>query len=429
MNQPLPSPPPPATEPPAPPPPARPLRDLAWAAGFLALLFGLSVAGYHALLTWKAGVDTGSEVRYEQPTWSSQGSHLAYLRVETPTVAGRGTIRSQLWASGRFGDHRQLLAELPPGRFRILGWLLDDTRVILQPLEESAEGPRFLDVATDGSGGRWVRFSDARMRVVGNGQREIFLERPHRNADGRVSGVELVQWRPDSTGFSPLVTIPSRAAEQVRIESVAAAPDGQRLALVLRAPAQGGPMGVWIFHRSRRTLTWTTISAAEARDLRLDWSGDSRSLVGAAWLGESSELYLVRDDPDPIPTRMRTSSGPLAFRPVWPRDGNRVLLLEDQRILEFDFQTHRARVLLAPERLGLFPEELALSPLGSLATFRAREGPVEDLYVLDLHGGRPEPLGHGAAELKARRTLLYEIASGLEFAVAHWSGREPPASR
>lgn len=383
----------------------------------------------HALLVWKAGVEKGSTIHYEQPTWSSESSHLAYLRVETPTVSGKGEPRSQLWSTGRFGDRRQLLAELPPGRFLVLGWLLDDTRVVLQALDEASQGARFLDVATDGSGGRWVRFADPQMRVVGIGAREIFLERPRNGKDGKISGVELVQWRPDSTGFSPVVSIPSPIAEKVRIESVAAAPDGTRLALVLRAPAQGGPMGVWFFNRSRRTLTWTTISVPEARALQMDWSNDSRSLVAAAWLGESSELYLVRDEPDPVPTRMRSSSGPLAFRPVCPRDANRVLLLEDQRVLEFDIQTHRARVLLAPQSLGLIPEEVALSPLGSLAAFRAREGSVEDLYVLDLHGGRPEALGHGAAEILARRTLLYEIAAGLEYAVAHWTGREPPALR
>ncbi len=393
------------------------------AAGLLVFLAVLALGGGLWLLAWKHQIDTGAVVHCEQPTWSALGMDLAWLRVETPTSSAGGPIHSQLWAVGRFGDQRRLLADLPPGSFEVIGWLQDDQRVLLQALDPQEEGPLFLDIASDGSGGRQVRFPDRNMRLVGHGDSQLFFERPHAAKDG-ASGVELLEWRPAAAGFTRLVTIPSPPSEQVRIESATVSLDDQSVALVMRAPPQTGPLGIWIFHRDRGDLAWTTVSAVNARDIRVDWSPDSGTLVGAAWLGDSSELYLVEDGPDPLPTRMRTSSGPLAFTPVWPRDASRVLLLESQRVLDFDLRRHRARVVLSPQSLGLEPGYLTLSPRGSMAAFCTRSERTGTVYVAALNGGRPEPVGQPGEGLEKQGTLLYAIAEGLDYASSWWTGRE-----
>jgi len=261
------------------------------------------------------------------------------------------------------------------------------------------------------------------MRLVGHGDNQLLFERPLPTEDG-ASGLELVEWRPSAAGFSRLVAIPSPASEPVHIESARVSLDDQRVAVVMRAPLQTGPLGIWVFRRETGELTWTTVSVAEARNLQVAWSPDSATLVGAAWLGDSSELYLLEDGPDPLPIRVRTASGPLAFTPLCPRDGGRVLLQETRRILDFDLKRHRARVLVSPRNLGLDPDRLVLSPRGSAAAFCTRSGSQPGVYVVALTGGRPEQISRPGERLQTQQTLLYTIADGLEYAGSWWTGRE-----
>lgn len=400
-------------------------RDLAFPALFVLFLAALAIGGYLWLRTWKHSVDAMPVLRYEQPAWSDLGGTLAYLQVEIdPGPEGR-VRRRQLWSVSRFGDQHRLLADLPPEPVRLVGWLGGEQRVLLQVETPPGEPPVLLDIAGDGSGGRRVRFPLADLRLVGRGGDELYFERPRRSGGKALGGAELLSWKPDGDGLTSLVTIPSPSSEPIRLESVTAAPDGRRLAIVLRAPAADGPLGLWVHHRDRGDLVWMTIAVEGARSMAVDWSPNSGSLVGAAWLGDASELYLVDDAPDPSPTRLRTASGRLPFVPVWPRDGNRVLLLEGERVLEYDFRQRRADVVLDPQALGLPPLGLVLSPMGSLAAFHVKEGDTEDLYVVALRGGRPDPVGQPGARRQARGTLLYEIASGVEFALSRWAGGNP----
>ncbi len=413
----------PAPETPAPAPNQGADLSLGLALGFLLFLAALTAGTGAWLLTWKHSVDSSAVAHFEQPTWSALGTDLAWLRVETSVQTPGQPVRCQLWAAGRFGDQRRLLAGLPPGRFRVIAWLEEDRRILLEALDPQPEGPLFLDIASDGSGGRQVRFPDRRMRLVGHGDNQLFFERPLAAKDGS-SGLELVEWRPSATGFSRLVAIPSPASEPVHIESARVSLDDQRVALVMRGPSQTGPLGIWVFRREQGQLVWTTVSVAGARHLEVAWSPDSGTLVGAAWLGDSSELYLIEDGPDPLPIRMRTASGPLAFTPLWPRDGARVLLQETRRVLDFDLQRHRARVLLSPRDLGLDPDRLVLSPRGSAAAFCTRSERQSGVYVVALNGGHPQPIHRPGEQLQAQATLLYAVAEGLEYAGSWWTGRE-----
>ena len=403
-------------------------RDLVVLVVFLALLALLSTGAYASLQEWKARVDALPVVRHEQPCWSDLVGTLAYLRSEQDPTPGHPARKVQLWSVSRFGDSHRLLADLPSEPVRLVGWLGGEQRVILQVLESPGRPAALLDIGADGRGGRRLRFPEG-MRLVGTSRDEVFFERPHQPRGTEAGGLELLAWNPEAkpgSEFRPLLTLPGQEGEPVSIESLSASPDGRRLALVLRAPSVGGPLGLWIYHREPRTLVWTTVSVEDARAMRVDWSPDSTSLVGAAWRDDASELYLVQDRPGAIPVRLRAASAALRFTPVWPRDGNRVLLLAGSRVLEYDFRLRRADLVLGPSTLGLVPEELVLSPLGSLAAFHGREGEEDDLFVTALRGGRPDGVSRPGARQAARNTLRYEIATGLEYAVSVWLGSLAP---
>lgn len=422
MNQ---SAPPDPREPEIPSPPQRTpprggdWRDLALFGGFVLALLGLSWVAQQWLREWKSQADALPVLRYEQPTWSDHGATLAYLLLQGEPGSPEPRSR-QLWTVSRFGDDHRLLADLPPGELRIVGWLGGEERVVLEA-GGARDGVVLLDLAADGSGGRRLRFPGRDLRLVGRGEKELYFARtrPGKAAGG---GVDLLYWTPGAERLRSLVTIPVQEGESVAVESVVAAPDGRRMAVVLRADPPEGPLGVWILRREDRSLTWTTISEEGARTLRADWSPDSRSLVAVAWLPEFSELFLVEDGPDPRPTRLRAASGPDPFTPLWPRDGKTVLLQEGVRVLEYDFQQQKAELVLDPQTLGYAARDLVLSPLGSLAAFHAPDGDTDDLYVMPLRNGKPDAVARSGERREVHATLLYEIADGMEYATHRWLG-------
>lgn len=398
-----------------PPPRQGDWRDLAVFLAFVLSILALTLVGYLWLREWKTQADALPVLRYEQPTWSDHGGTLAYLLVESEP--GSDDIRArQLWTVSRFGDDHRLLADLTSGEVRILGWMGGEQRVILQAQTADTEGVVLLDLKADGGGGRRLRFPGEGLRLVGRSEDELFFARPRKEE----SGVDLLVWTPEAERLKSLVTIPVQEGEQVGVESVVAAPDGKRLAIVLRADPPEGPLGVWVYRRDLDSLTWTTISEDGARTLRADWSPDSRSLVAVAWLPDYSELFLVEEGPDPRPLRLRAASGPDPFTPLWPRDGQRVLLQEGERVLEYDFKQQRAELVLDPQTLGYAARDLVLSPLGSLAAFHAPEGDMDDLYVMPLRNGKPDAVARAGERREVHSTLLYEIADGLEYAVGRW---------
>lgn len=390
-------------------------RDLVLFAVFAVSVLLLTVVGYLWLREWKTQADALPVLRYEQPTWSDHGGTLAYLLVQSDPGAERPRSR-QLWTVSRFGDDHRLLADLTSSEVRILGWMGGEKRVILQPQTPEADGIVLLDLAADGGGGRRLRFPGQGLRLVGRGENELFFARPRKEE----AGVDLLVWTPDAERLRALVTIPVQEGESVAVESVVAAPDGKRLAIVLRADPPEGPLGVWVYRRDQETLTWTTISEDGARTLRADWSPDSRSLVAVAWLPDYSELFLVEEGPDPRPLRLRAASGPQPFTPLWPRDGQSVLLQEGERVLEYDFKQQRAELVLDPQTLGFAARDLVLSPLGSLAAFHAPEGDMDDLYVMPLRNGKPDAVARAGERREVHSTLLYEIADGLDYALGRW---------
>ncbi|GMU51140.1 MAG: hypothetical protein AMXMBFR33_02860 [Candidatus Xenobia bacterium] len=349
-------------------------------------------------------------LHYEQPVWSEDESRLAYFRLLMPPGGGAYTCR-QLWWADRIGSERRLVAEFPPGELRIAAWIENDSSILLQPPQQPGQPPVLIQVATDGSFRRTVRFEQVDLQLIGVRGGEVFFQRSLKGA------VTLLSWSPGERIFRPVARFPSTSAEQLNLEEVSPSPDGNKLAVVV---ASGSTRGVWIYDRASRTLRYSFIST-EGRSLRTTWSSDSRGLAAAAELGTRCELYMLTDVEEGQFTRLSTPSSS-ACLPFWPRDSDRLLLLQNNTVLAFHPFSLVAERILDRVRAGRLVQDLAVSSRGNWAAYHSRQGVDDDIYVVSLKTSQSRTLLPPGTRRELQQTLLYQIGSGTQYAVNHWTG-------
>lgn len=370
----------------------------------------LSGAGL-AYLEYKAKrTDALPLLQYEQPIFSEDESKVAFFRLVVPPEGGPYTTR-QLWWAERVGGEKRLVAEFPPSKLDLIAWIENDKSILLQPEQKPDEAPVLIQVAADGSYRRTVRFEQKDLSLIGVRAGEVFFQRTEPGA------VMLLSWAPGEQVFRPVARFPATTGEKLSLEDVAPSPDKSRLAVVV---ASGESRGVWIYERGTRALRYTFVST-EGKSLRTTWSSDSTGLVAAAELPGRCELYLMEDLETGQFTRLSTPSE-TACLPFWPRGSDRLLLLQNNTVLSFQPHTLVAERILDRIRAGRLVENLAVSSRGNWAAYHSRNGTEDDLYLVSLKTSQSRALLPPPLRRELQQSLLYQIGSGTQYAVQHWTG-------
>lgn len=387
-------------------------RDLLIGGLFLALMVGLCGAGLSYLEYKAKRTDALPILQYEQPVWSEDESRLAFFRLLLPPDGGPYTCR-QLWWAKRVGTDKRLIAEFPPSNLTLIAWIEQDKSILLQPEQKPGESPVLIQVAVDGSYRRTVRFEQKELSLIGVRGGEVFFQRNEAGA------VMLLSWSPGESMFRPVARFPATSGEKIVLEDVAPSPDKSKLAVVV---ASGGSRGVWVYDRATRALRYTFVSTV-GKALRTVWSSSSNGIVAAAELPGRCELYLVEDLESGTFQRISTPSDTASI-PFWPRGSDRLLLLQNNTVVSFQPQSNYAERILDRVRAGRLVQDLSVSPLGNWAAYHSRSGTDDDLYVVSLKTSQSKTLLPPGTRRELQSTLMYQIGSGTQYAVEHWTGGE-----
>lgn len=385
-------------------------RTLLGFAIFLALV-GIGAGAYIYQLEKRAeAIDELPSMLYDQPVWSQDEEHIAYLG--RPVHSERGELVTgglELWRCARVSGEAVKLGDLPEP-FTMLGWVDGDKSLLLQPT--STEGPpRMLLVTADGSGRQEVRFEREGLELIGARGGEIFFQR---KAD---KGVDVLTWAPGKSRFTKLVSVPD-TGEELRVEDAMPSSDGRWAALVLRLGENPGSLGLWLYDKKAERLIWTNIRV-EAEALRLAWSPDSTGLVAAAELKEGCDLFALWDVEKLQYTRLN-ASGSHAPVPFWPKGESAFFLLEGDTVYRFEPEGLRAERILSRHEVGQPLLDLAISPRGTYAIFHCRNGQDDVLYRWGLKTRKNERLLKADERMAAKDQLWYQIADGLRYAASRW---------
>ncbi len=385
-------------------------RTLLGFAVFLALV-GIGVGAYIYSLEKRAGeIDQLPSMLYDQPMWSQDEEHVAYLG--RPVHQENGQLVTggwELWRCPRVSGEAVKIGDLAES-FTLLGWVDEDRSLLLQPT--SREGPpRVLLLAADGSNRQEIRFEREGLELIGARGGEIFFQRKANK------GVDILTWAPGKSRFTKLVSVPD-TGEDLRVEDAMPSGDGRWAALILRLGENPGNLGLWLYDKTAERLIWTNVRV-EAKAMRLAWSPDSTGLVAAAELENGCDLFALWNVEKLDYTRLNASSSHAPV-PFWPKGESAFFLLEGDTVYRFEPENMGAKRILSRHQIGQQLLDLAISPRGTYAVFHCRSGQDDILYRWSFKTEKNERLLKPDERLEAKDQLWYQIADGLRYAASRW---------
>ena len=312
--------------------------------------------------------DSASE---ELPSWSPDGTRIAYFRSDTERSPARYTLRT-IGLDGR-GARDLAVLPLPPFRLSPPAWTRDGRRIAI-----ANGGLRIVDARHGGA------------RLLRPGARaSAFTSGPQWSLDGRRllfsahmghKDYDLYLVRPDGTGLRRLTTDPAED------RAPAWSPDGTRIALVRRSSGGGGIVVIRADGRLvarvthdrsdsaptwspdgrrlafvRRSAIWTVrpdgrdarfLAAVPFAPRRISWSPSGSAIA----YSDGNEIQLV-DVATGFTKQVATGVGG-GLEPTWSPDGSHLV-----------FTSYRdARYFRDPQAWGLFQSSAAGGPAAKLVT-------------------------------------------------------------
>lgn len=444
-----------------------PRRELAKISLFLLVLLVASLAGALGLLKWKAAADIAPVVTYSQMVWSEENPRLAFMASERKPHSEISGSNS-LYVTDIYGENPTLLRADLPAEAKTLGWFAKDTKVVVSAPNNDPKNPlSLIEYALDDTPERKFNFPGKDLAIVGRSAANIYLARSYGTDASHQTGVELLLWSSNDGLLKSVTTIPNRDSEELHIQSVAQSPDNRKLAVSILActrkaqpegkatateptqeptnqstpstaspaPASGEAapspiiskaLGVWLFDFETQQLSFTSIAAEQARDLRLAWSKDSAFLVGTAWYGESSQLFLLTDAGELDSATIKGTSPTTPASPIIPGFGRQVLLPTDGGIISYDFETRSLDMVLDSSKLGMAARDLAISNSSNFVAFTAKIVGLQAIFTTTLNPVKPSRVS--VPTKSAKPSLAYAIAAGLEYAGSCWGILPDPVS-
>jgi hypothetical protein len=318
-----------------------------------------------------------------QPRWSEREDQVAYLARE-PEASN--------WELWRVNHEPSRICQLDPGEWNLLGWLDEDTRLLLQPRSQGVPRVTVVEVATGKQ--KEIRFESQGIELVGVRGGQLFFQRYDKpdpaNQDNLSQSLSLLHWSSGADKLTKIVTIPFET-EKLRLESVWPSLDRNWFAMEIVMGEGGSDRTLWFYNREEDQLTWSGIRLP-CKAIRGAWSPDSSGLVAAIQTEDSCDLYAFWDIRSNQYTRLSSGHESHAYQPFWPREARYFLLLENKRVYKFEPEILQATRLTAQGWDRPKSRDLAVSPRGTGAAYVGREADDDQLYKVDFKGEYTEPL-------------------------------------
>ena len=243
------------------------------------------------------------------PTWSRDGSRLAYFRFD---IARGSTSRANVFAVGVDGADQVKLFESEAELPIYMAWSPDSASLGLLSQRGSEFRLQLLDAAAARAAREVARGSPLYFAWAPDAQSVVV----HANGDGRSNDrATLGLWRA-AGGSSAALPLPTRPGD---FRAPAWSPDGSRMAYVAAVP--GGQSALAVQEPSRPDVTRLAVVGAEAAFV---WSPNSERLAFSSRLTGDVPLYrgIETLKPDGGDRRQVTEDQVTAF--YWSPDGKRL---------------------------------------------------------------------------------------------------------
>jgi hypothetical protein len=345
-----------------------------------------------------------------EPCWSESEDQVAYL--------SRGADAStwQLWT---VAAEPRMICQLEPGEWRLLGWLDNDARLLLQPRSQGVPRVTVVEVASGQQ--KEIRFENQGIELIGVRGGQMFFQRyekPEKDSDGLSKSLTLLRWSPGDDRLTKIVNIPYET-EKLQIEKVWPSQDGKWFALDI-IMGDSGDRTLWFYNQEEDQLSWSGIRT-QCLAIRSTWSPDSSGLVAAIQTKENCDLYAFWDVRSNQYTRLSSGSESHAYQPFWPREARYFLVLEKKRVYRFEPENLQATQLTAEGWERAKSRDLAVSPRGTSAAYVGPEGDDDQLYKVDFRASQTQPMLPLHSKTAQQKEWWFVMGNAFRTAVQAWT--------
>ena len=416
------------------------LKDLTIGLVYLLFLLILTGVGTYKIFSWKNNLDIKPKVIYEQMEWSNKDDKLAFVRTEERSSSHKLSKRSGLWICDRFGLQLRCLLSSLPINYDIVGWFAEDQKIILcshnKPLtftENSSDNQATISevekltsdqsalslilVNTQDGKKRYFTIQADNLHKVGSNKDELLFAQ---YTDNRIN---LLSWQPDSTVLKLLTTVSTRPTEHMIIKQIVSSPDNEKLAIVISILEQNkkeenneNQQGVWLFDKKSGSISWTTISANNSKDMSLAWSLDSSWLGGVAQYDDEAELFAFHGQNNCQAAKIH-GIGHGKITPIINTNKAELIFVSENRIDKYDFSNQKSTAILSVDNINKLPTNLAVSPNGAVA-YVATNRSVANIYTCTLNNSNSTLVNIPEDNLK--NSLAYRLTDKLQYSVDYW---------
>ena len=401
-------------------------KDLCIGLAYTALLSGLSYAGFAYLIN-SAHLSEGTSA-FTDLTWSDSEAQIAFVQ-ELHDNSGK-PLSCRLWIADSSGENSRLISSGMEAGTEIIGWFKDDQSIITYAPDASGLTNSVTETSCSAREQKKYKFPGSKLKVIGSSSTTVYMTRPSSD-----SGQDLMAWKPETSSFSNLASIPAGTASKIEIKSASVSADGCKIALAVQAEGQASQteksnadsdntaeagekhLGVWIWDNDVKKLNWTTISADNAEDFSSYWSPDSSWLAGVAMYKDYSKLIFA-DSAKNDEIKMRNSQDRVIMQPIVPSPRREIFLIDWDRIIKYNFETQTADIVFSSDTAGMKPHNIVMSPVSERIAFSAGGDGEEKPYVASLSSQSPSLIITDETPLE--ESLLMNIAEGIEYAAAYW---------
>ncbi len=404
-------------------------KDLCIGLAYTALLAGLSYAGFACLI--HSAHTSESTSAFTNLTWSDSAAQIAFVQELRDTSGKAASCR--LWIADSSGENARLIGSGMEAGTEIIGWFKDDQSVITYAPDASGNVNYLTETSCNAREQKKYKFPGAKLNVIGCSTTTVYMTRPSSD-----SGQELMAWKPETSSFSSLASIPAGTADKIEIKSASVSADGCKIALAVQAEGQSNVpeesnssadsyaadneegirhLGVWIWDNDVKKLNWTTISAEDADDFSSYWSPDSSWLAGVAMYKDYSKLIFA-DSAKNDEIKMRNSQNREIMKPIVPSPRREIFLIDWDRIIKYNFETKTADIVFSSDTAGMKPHNIVMSPVSARIAFSAGGDGEEKPYVASLSNQTPSLIRTDETSLE--QSLVMNIAEGIEYAANYW---------
>ncbi|MCR4783498.1 MAG: hypothetical protein K6A35_03155 [bacterium] len=451
-------------------------KDLLWDSLYLLFLIVLVLWGLNSLLTWKHDLDVQPRISYKQLSWSNGSDSLAFLRQEERQLSKGEKVNNTLWLSDRFGENVKCLKDDVPSEYSLLGWFKKDSYLVLRTedpklnltvpkpdksekkqeednkeqeaqkkkteqnneikvkkltkdeLSDNLNGLMLMEIGMSDNGSlptSYVNISGKNLQIAGHDKNEIFLVQYLLDKDHGRGQLNLFSYQPGKAAVQLLVAIPSRHDEIMHVDQVVSSPNEAKLAIVIsffnHGKKTGGadtPLGVWLFNRQDKSLSWTTISASSARDLRVVWSKDSEWLGGVARFADKAELFALYGPNNCQAAKLHGISQNGEIVPLIMDMAHELTFVSANRIDKYNFEKQANKPLLSASNLKVNPYNFAVAESGAVA-YAANTYNAPNIYICTLNNANCSIVNLPID--KAKHGKLYRFAGYIQYSLNYWT--------